>query len=68
MPSSDKTSIVISMFLFVFFLPAKKKVYIENSAVRHIKDPGLSIMLHIPLNNRSLAPVQTKTITEACEA
>ena len=32
------------------------------------KDQVLSIMLHAPLNNRSLAPVQTKTITEAYEA
>ena len=32
-----------------------------------IKDPVLSIILHVPLNNRSLAPVQSKT-TEAREA
>ena len=32
-----------------------------------LKDPVLFIMFHAPLNNRSLTPVQNKTITEACD-
>ena len=33
-----------------------------------VKDPVLSIMPHALLNNRSLAPVQSKVITEVREA
>ena len=35
---------------------------------RRVKHPILSILLHAPQNNRSLAPVKTKTVTEAREA
>ena len=41
--------------------------YKINITVASFKDPVLSVMLHVPLNNRSLASVQTKTITEVRE-
>ena len=42
--------------------------YEINITVASFKDPVLSIMLRVPLNNRNPASVQTKTITEVREA
>ena len=57
-----------SLLIHYFLLKNAQKWNLKIWSNWHFKDPVLAMMLHAPLNNWSLAPVQTKTITEACEA